>query len=361
MIFWGTFFPLISEAVTGTEASVGPPWFNRYTMPLALVLVLLSGIGPMIAWRRVTPSALRRVFAVPLAVAARGARRAARAHRRRPRAPPSLVMFTLIAFVLAVVGQEFWRGARGAPRDDRRALAARARAAGRPQPAPLRRLHRARRASRCCSSAWPRRRRSSTSATCGSRPGQSTEVGDYKVTYREPTAALGDDRAGTGAPITLGAVLDVRRGRRALHAAPVAQLLPDAATPSRGRSGASSRASRPARWTCAGACAATSGWRCSPTCARSTAPIAEADRSSPTSPGDVRRSIIAALVERYRSDPPPAASGRSSRRWWSWIWIGGGDRGARRAAGAVARRRRRAAPRARASTRRALGRELSRA
>ena len=36
VVFWGTFFPLISEALTGTRASVGPPWFNRYTVPLAL-------------------------------------------------------------------------------------------------------------------------------------------------------------------------------------------------------------------------------------------------------------------------------------------------------------------------------------
>ena len=46
VIFWGTFFPLISEALTGTEASVGPPWFNRLTTPLALVLVLLAGDRP---------------------------------------------------------------------------------------------------------------------------------------------------------------------------------------------------------------------------------------------------------------------------------------------------------------------------
>ena len=43
VVFWGTFFPLISEAVTGDEASVGPPWFDRYIVPLALVLVLLLG------------------------------------------------------------------------------------------------------------------------------------------------------------------------------------------------------------------------------------------------------------------------------------------------------------------------------
>ena len=60
VVFWGTFFPLISEAVTGNQASVGPPWFNRYITPLALVLVLLSGIGPLIAWRRATPANLRR-------------------------------------------------------------------------------------------------------------------------------------------------------------------------------------------------------------------------------------------------------------------------------------------------------------
>src|SRR4051812_1191175 len=53
VIMWGTFFPLISEAITGTQASVGPPWFDRLTTPLAIVLVLLTGIGPVLAWRRV--------------------------------------------------------------------------------------------------------------------------------------------------------------------------------------------------------------------------------------------------------------------------------------------------------------------
>ena len=46
VIFWGTYFPLISEAVTGHQASVGPPWFDRYTVPLALILVLLVGHRP---------------------------------------------------------------------------------------------------------------------------------------------------------------------------------------------------------------------------------------------------------------------------------------------------------------------------
>ena len=66
VIFWGTYFPLISEALTGHESSVGPPWFDRYTVPLALVLVLLSGIGPVIAWRRATLANARRNFMVPV-------------------------------------------------------------------------------------------------------------------------------------------------------------------------------------------------------------------------------------------------------------------------------------------------------
>ncbi len=66
VIFWGTYFPLISEALTGQEASVGPPWFDRYTVPLALILVLLSGIGPVIAWRRATLANARRNFMVPI-------------------------------------------------------------------------------------------------------------------------------------------------------------------------------------------------------------------------------------------------------------------------------------------------------
>src|SRR6202163_3507296 len=70
VIFWGTYFPLISEALTGKEASVGPPWFDRYTVPLALILVLLSGIGPVIAWRRATLTNARRNFVVPALLAA---------------------------------------------------------------------------------------------------------------------------------------------------------------------------------------------------------------------------------------------------------------------------------------------------
>ncbi len=65
VIFWGTFFPLISELFTGNKASLAAPWFDRYTTPLAILLVLFTGIGPLFAWRRVSLGAARRLLAWP--------------------------------------------------------------------------------------------------------------------------------------------------------------------------------------------------------------------------------------------------------------------------------------------------------
>src|SRR6476469_1244334 len=116
VIFWGTYFPLISEAVSGQEASVGPPWFDRYTVPLALLLVLLSGIGPVIAWRRATLANARRNLVAPTLVALialvslLGAGLSGK--------PFAIAMFCCAAFVLGSIGQEFFRGARA-----RRAMA----------------------------------------------------------------------------------------------------------------------------------------------------------------------------------------------------------------------------------------------
>jgi cytochrome c-type biogenesis protein CcmF len=116
VVFWGTFFPLIAEAISGERKTVGPPWFDRYTVPLTLVLVLLSGIGPVIAWRRATWANARRAFAVP--VAAFVITGAACLAAGLGDSPLSVVMFAGAAFVLGTVGQEFWRGAKA-----RRAMA----------------------------------------------------------------------------------------------------------------------------------------------------------------------------------------------------------------------------------------------
>jgi cytochrome c-type biogenesis protein CcmF len=109
VVFWGTFWPLIAEALTGTRRSLGPPWFDRYTVPLALVLVLLSGIGPVIAWRRATAANARRNFVVPVGFAA-AVGVVLTAFYGVAERPLALAMFVVGAFVVATVGQEFWRG-----------------------------------------------------------------------------------------------------------------------------------------------------------------------------------------------------------------------------------------------------------
>jgi cytochrome c-type biogenesis protein CcmF len=109
VIFWITFFPLISEALTGDKVSVGPPAFRPFIVPLALVLVALSGIGPIIAWRRVTAANLRRNFTIP--VLAGLVCCAGLLINGVTGSPFALVMFSLGAFVIAVVVQELVRGA----------------------------------------------------------------------------------------------------------------------------------------------------------------------------------------------------------------------------------------------------------
>ena len=65
-VFWGTIFPVISEAARGVKITVGPPFFNKVNGPLALGLVFLMGVGPLIAWRRTSPQTLMRTFLAPV-------------------------------------------------------------------------------------------------------------------------------------------------------------------------------------------------------------------------------------------------------------------------------------------------------
>src|SRR2546426_843833 len=65
-VLWGTLFPILSEAVQGTKVTVGPPCFNQVNIPLGLALLALTGIGPLIAWRRASLPNLQRQFAVPV-------------------------------------------------------------------------------------------------------------------------------------------------------------------------------------------------------------------------------------------------------------------------------------------------------
>jgi cytochrome c-type biogenesis protein CcmF len=67
-VFFGTVFPLLSEAVRGEKVSVGAPFFNQVNVPLFLALIFLMGVGPLIAWRRASLDNLRRNFLWPVAL-----------------------------------------------------------------------------------------------------------------------------------------------------------------------------------------------------------------------------------------------------------------------------------------------------
>ena len=64
-VLWGTLFPVISEAVTGEKISVDAPFFNRVNIPIGLFLMFLTGVGPLIAWRRSSFESLKRAFLWP--------------------------------------------------------------------------------------------------------------------------------------------------------------------------------------------------------------------------------------------------------------------------------------------------------
>ena len=206
VIFWITFFPLISEALTGTKVSVGPPAFRPFIVPLALVLVLLSGIGPLIAWRRVTASNLRRNFTFPVLVGVATCATLLLASDANAR-PFALIMFSLGAFVIASVVQELWRGtsARRATTHDPLPIAFgglirrnRRRYGGYIVHAGL--------AVLLIGVAGSSSFQHSNNVTLA--PGQRATVDGYAISYVRPTAQA------SAAKVTFGAVLSVSKGGR---------------------------------------------------------------------------------------------------------------------------------------------------
>src|SRR5580698_2393821 len=108
-VLWGTLFPVISEAVTGEKISVDAPFFNRINIPIGLGLLFLTGVGPLIAWRRSSVESLRRAFFWPsiaaLVVMVALAVGGVYEH------PFALVSFGMCMFVTATIFSEFWKGA----------------------------------------------------------------------------------------------------------------------------------------------------------------------------------------------------------------------------------------------------------
>jgi cytochrome c-type biogenesis protein CcmF len=203
VIFWGTFFPLISELFTGDKASLAAPWFDRYTTPLAILLVLFTGIGPLLAWRRVSWASAKRVFVKPAIFAAVvGAILLVATDAGHK--PWAFALFLFAAFALAGLTQEFWQGATA-----RRSLS------GGSLPAALGAVvSRNRRRyggyivhigiavlliGIAASSSFQ------TNRDIDLRPGQSAVVDGYAITYKRPTVNVNAEA------FTFGAILAVKK------------------------------------------------------------------------------------------------------------------------------------------------------
>jgi len=108
-VFWGTMFPVFSEWLQGKKITVGPPFFNRVNIPIALILLLLAALGPLFAWRKTSLDSLRRAFYWPaifavitcVALLAGGMRNFY-----------ALACLTLCMLVTVTIVEEFYKGAR---------------------------------------------------------------------------------------------------------------------------------------------------------------------------------------------------------------------------------------------------------
>jgi cytochrome c-type biogenesis protein CcmF len=118
-VLWGTLFPVIMEAVTGEKETIDAPYYTKVNVPIALFLLFLTGVGPLIAWRKSSVNSLKRAFLAPtvvgvltiVALAAVGIRDIA-----------AMIAFGLCAFVAATILGEFWKGSRAIQAKERLSL-----------------------------------------------------------------------------------------------------------------------------------------------------------------------------------------------------------------------------------------------
>src|SRR4051812_28796568 len=108
-VLFGTMFPTLSEAVTGNRITVAGPFFNKWMTPVGLILLLLTGVGPLLAWRRSSFSNIAPQFLGPTA-AGLTAGGIALGYFRIP-VWPSGLCFALCGFVVGTILQEFYKGA----------------------------------------------------------------------------------------------------------------------------------------------------------------------------------------------------------------------------------------------------------
>jgi len=108
-VLWGTLFPIISEAVRGVKLTVGPPFYNGVVTPIGLALLLLTGVCPIIAWRKTTLKKFAGKLLLPLTIAALAA---AGLYLYGIRSLNALITFIFCIFVAASLLMEFFNGTR---------------------------------------------------------------------------------------------------------------------------------------------------------------------------------------------------------------------------------------------------------
>jgi cytochrome c-type biogenesis protein CcmF len=316
VIFWGTFFPLISEALTGRTSSLGPPWFDHYLTPLALLLVLLAGIGPALSWGRFTPDRLARTFAAPLAAGLFVLLTLAAAGGVAGR-PLALAMFCTAAFTVTAVLQELWRGAR-----------ARRGVTGEATPVALAAL------------VGRNRRRyggyavhvgiavllvgvaASTSfqhvSDVRMKPGDTARVGGYDVRYVRPTSSL------TAEKITLGAVLEVSKsGRHVATLAPSRGYYPSLDDATFGRIGRFFNGDSTSELGLRAGLTRDIWTAAQPDLSAVEPTIKDADRRFPDANAQLEGFVVSTVVRRYLRDAPVADFRLIVSPLVEWIWIGG--------------------------------------
>jgi len=314
-IAWGTFFPIISEALSGRTDAVGPAWFNRYTTPLAIALVLLSGIGPAVAWRHTTTRKAWTTFRIPVAVAAAVA--ALLLVVPGPSASwRSVILFTAAAFVVVAIGQELWRAVAV-----RRALTHE-----NPATALLRVVGRNRRryggylvhigmvvifVGIAASSAFQHINQVDL------KPGQSATISGYRLHYVRPTASV------TAQKVSLGAVLAVSKGGH-----PQGTL-----TPSMGYYPIINAGLGPVGSYLDGNAESAIGLRAGlrrdiwtsvdPNLDPLESEIAGVDKRFPQAGGPTQLLLLSLIAAKYKSAPPPATFRFIVSPLVEWIWLGG--------------------------------------
>jgi len=317
VIFWGTFFPLISEALTGDQTVVGPPWFERYVVPLGIVLVILTGIGPLLAWRATSITGLIRLLWIPV-ICALVALGVAIVLAGGLGEPTALVAVTVVALTLAALGGEFLRAAR-----------ARRRAAHERWPAAM-------------AGVISRNRRRYGGYTIHSgfvvlllgvaisssfaqttdrrlRPGESVQLGDYTLTYRAPQAAMAPEK------LTLGALVDVRRNGKNITTLRSARELYPAGGPTQ-----TGIVARYFDGEATSEIGLDSGLRrdiwvaSQPDLTPLRQAVDEAERRFADMPPEVQAVLIDAILKRWLRVKPPVMFRVYIRPGVTWMWIGAG-------------------------------------